>query len=240
VFSAHFGPLPSVLALLLPFALWRYRREGSEAQQRERVIVLVAALISFAVLLPLNISPSAVPRYALFLLPVIAAWTVAPAARELLATPRFRRYGLALLAVLALTFVQQSVDAALNDSSCPMSYIRWCLQHPGTRVPPTLHGRASLVVDRLAGPQQTVAFSGDVSSWIYPVYGARLTRPVVMLPESATAATVPQEADWVAIERLWQDGRRSELHQTLLRDPRFALVFDNPAFNRSAFHRLGR
>jgi hypothetical protein len=181
-----------------------------------------------------------VPRYALFLLPVIVAWTVAPAARELLASPRFRRYGFALLAVLAAAFVQQSVDAALHDSSCPMDYVRSCVRHPGTRVPPTLHGRASLVVDRLAGPQQTIALSGDVSSWIYPLYGAGLTRPVVMLPEGSTAATVPPEADWVAIERLWHEGKRSELHETLLRDRRFALVFDNAAFNRSAFRRVGR
>jgi hypothetical protein len=238
-FSADFGPLPSVLAVLLPFAVWRYRREGEPSLRSERMVATVAALIAFVVILPTNIAPPAMPRYALFLLPLIVVWTIAPAVRELLASVRLRRYGLAAIAVLMLGFVQQAADATMNDASAPLAYVRWCVAHPGTRRPPHLHERASIVVDGLAGPDDTVALYGDTSTWIYPMYGAHLTRPVLLLPEDATPAAIPPAARWVAIERWWNAGYGGlpPLYTALLRDPHFQLVFENERFSQAVFRR---
>jgi hypothetical protein len=239
-FSADFGPLPSVLAVLLPFAVWRYRREGEPSLRTERMVASVAALIAFVVILPTNIFPPAMPRYALFLLPLIVVWTIAPTVRELLASVRFRRYGFAAIAVLMLGFVQQSADATINDASAPLAYVRWCAAHPGTRRLPHLHERASIVIDRLAGPDDTVALYGDPSTWIYPMYGARLTRSVLLLPEDVTPAAIPPSAQWVAIERWWDGGYGGlpPLYTALLRDPHFQLVFENERFSQAVFRRV--
>jgi len=240
IFSSHFGPLPSILAILLPLAWWRYRKVLPLEVMHERTITTVAALLAFAVMLPTKIHAPAMPRYALFMLPVVVGWTVAPATRELLADARLRRFGVAVLAVLAVVFTQQAIDAAINDSTAPLDYVLQCAAHPGTRQPPSLHQHASVVADQLAGPRDTIAFDGDISSWIYPAYGAELTRNVVMLPQGATAASIPDAADWVVIERWWAGGKAPVplLHAALLRDARFRLVFYNKGFNHSVFQRV--
>jgi hypothetical protein len=239
LFSSHFGPLPAVLLALLPFAVWRYRESGGRTIRRERTITSMAALLAFLVMLPTNIHPPAAPRYALFLLPLIIVWTIAPAARELLAGGRLRRYAAALAVLLVAVFAQQAIDAALHDASAPLKFARWCARNPGTREVPRLHEHASMVTDRLAGANDTIALYGDVSSWIYPLFGAGLTRPLIMLPEDATPSAIPPAADWVVIERWWKGGRAPAplLHEELRRSPEFRLVFHDRTFNQSVFRR---
>jgi hypothetical protein len=102
-----------------------------------------------------------------------------------------------------------------------------------------LHERASVVADRLAETDATIALYGDPGAWVYPLYGRGITRTVIMLPENATLSSIPSSAEWVVIERWWTGGTRDRppLHHQLARDRRFRLVFDNPMFNHSVFRR---
>lgn len=236
LFSSHFGPLFTVLVVALPFALWRYRAAG-----RERLVALAAAVLAFFVILPTYIHPPAMPRYALFLLPLVVILTIAPVTRELLSAPRTRRPAFALIGVLLLIFVQQAADAAINDAACPLRYVLETARHP-TRQPPHLHARGSLAVDRLAGPNDTIAMLTDVSGWIYPLFGEKLTRPLIMLRDDATPDTIPPAADWVVIERWWHagDARTQPLYVALARDARFRLEFENRSFAHSVFRRVSR
>jgi hypothetical protein len=172
VINSHFGLLFAAAALFLPFALWRYR---GDPLRRERLIALIASSAAFLIALPFvpPVSFASTARYLVFVVPFVLACSIAPLVREL--RPRAQR-----LAVIALVgvFCLEAIDIAMHDSFVPPEYIRWVIEHPGSRRPsiPTL--RAAVYADEVAGPADTIAFYGAADGWVYPVFGRDFRRTV--------------------------------------------------------------
>ncbi|HYU24965.1 MAG TPA: hypothetical protein VEO74_07165 [Thermoanaerobaculia bacterium] len=236
LFSSHYGSVFGLAALSLPLCIWTYRREGDEPLRRERTVAGIAAAIAFFILLPLIQYPQlALPsilRYTAFVLPVIYGWTVAPLVRSL-AMSRFRRYVHAVMAVLVAIFAANAADMAMNDAFAPLPYARWCAEHPGTRAIFWSSGHAETVVDRLAGPHDKIAIHGAGDTWIYPAYGAALSRAVVFVN---SVEEIPADAEWVAIDSNPAD---TQLYEALARDRRFRLVYRQQRDAQAVFRRVG-
>jgi hypothetical protein len=231
LFASHYGPAFALAALALPFCLWRYRGDA------ERTIAAAAAAIGVAVLLPLiqypRIAQPSILRYTLFALPVLYGWTIAPIVRNL-------RYAPAIVAALAVLFGIYALDMAWNDALAPLPYARWCAEHPGTREIFWSSAHAESVVDRMAGPHDTVAIHGEYDTWIYPAYGAALSRNVVF---ALAPRDIPPDAQWVVIDQMpsKQDGpdaEELEFFRALSRDPHFRLVYRNERANQAVFRRV--
>jgi hypothetical protein len=211
LFSSHYGPLFGLAALALPFCIWRYRRDGEDAVRKERTIAGAAAAIAFFVLTPLiqypQIALPSILRYTAFILPFVYGWTIAPLSRG-------SRYAPALVAGFIAIFAVNALDMAWNDTLAPLPYARWCAEHPGTREIFWASNHAESVVDRLAGPHDTIAVRAGGDAWVYPAYGAPLSRTVVFVRNG-----VPDTAQWVAIDD------DPQFINALARDPRFSIVY---------------
>jgi hypothetical protein len=217
LFASHYGAIFAIAVIALPFCLWRYRGDA------ERTIALGAAAIGVAILLPLiqvpRIANPSILRYTLFALPALYGWTIAPGVREL-------RYRHAVLAALVVFFAGNAADIAWNDVLVPLPYARWCARHPGTRTIFWSSTHAASVLDRMAGPRDTVALHGEYDVWIYPAYGAALSRNVVIV---RSVREIPPDAQWVAV-----DGDRQFI-DALLPDPRFRLVYREERTEQAVF-----
>jgi hypothetical protein len=258
IYFSHLGIPFALCALIAPFAAWRLRRgEGSY----ERWAITFAALAAFALLLPVVFQPHgmfaiSLPRYALFLVPVVFGWTIAPAAR---CARGPLRGGLIAIAVVA--FVLYGIDNALEDRFVPLDYVIWAKTHPGTRIIPFDPARSGSVLDRMAGPNDKVAFDATYASWIQPVFGPKLSRPVYFIPPGDGPPVIPDDAKWVVIDRsfniVWGSPAYKDLSQTatfmhtgvptpedlrvrraLLRDKRFKLVYFRKGANQLIFQRV--
>lgn len=197
ILNSDFGMLVGLSILVLPIAIWRYRRDGDRALRNERLIATAAALLSVLFLYPFMprdiVAVSA--RYSMVIAPFVIGWSVAPL-RNL--SPRI---AWAIVAALVVAFALDAVDVAWNDTFVTPSYLRWAMEHPGTRHPNQFSPRAATVVDDVAGPNDTVAFLGGADGWLYPLYGRRFTRHVRHLRYGATLRDVPPYAAWLVIDR---------------------------------------
>ena len=263
IYWSHYGVAFSLGVVLLPFTVWRYR-PGTTERRRERRIGTIAGVAAVALMLPIISRPigfyGTYPRYLLVILPVLFAWTLAP-----MVDARWHRrkiLGNAILVVLALLFSYNAVLCAEKDRFAPLEYVLWAAEHPGNRSIPFMGGRAASVADRRAGPHDKIAVEGSFETWVYPAYGATLSRPVVFLPPAATPADVPQDADWVIVDRSWNtiwgggledmgDGwtklakgkaspEETRFTESMKRDPRFRLVYHLERFNQAVFRRVTR
>lgn len=222
IYFSHLGAPFAIAALLLAFGIARYRRSGTESARHERDITTIATATAFLVLMPLHFVPfgmymATLPRFVLFIVPVVLNWTLAPAIREL-SQRKLARPALTL-AVASICFVSYAIDNAINDSFVPASYVAWATQHPGTRVIPFDPYRPASIVDRMAGPNDVIAVDGGVSTWTYPAFGQKLTRRVILLPPGKDGVVqVPDEAKWLIVDRswsvIWGDPRFRSLSQT--------------------------
>jgi hypothetical protein len=256
IYFSHFGVLMSLLMLALPFAAYWFGREES-GRRHERLVYSLAALLAFGLTLPVQFRPigffGSFPRYLLFVLPLIAGWTVAPVFRFLLSRGASR---VALL-MLSGIFAFWAVRLAQRDAFAPLEFVRWAAMNPGTRAVYFSPNRAASVADRLAGPHAKIAIDGSFDTWIHPAYGAELSRPVVFI---AGAAAIPPDAEWVIVDRSWaaiwghplltdmgtywkyrSRGRPTPadlaVFQGLQADPRFALVYRDERLNQAVFWR---
>ncbi|HEY0158832.1 MAG TPA: hypothetical protein VGF28_16225 [Thermoanaerobaculia bacterium] len=256
LFSSHFGAHFTLVFLGLPLAL--LARLAPE-RRRERLLAALATLIAVAVFLPLQMRPlgffNAFPRYLLFLVPVVCA-LVLPAALAFA-----RRASVAITAALLVFFVLHAVEYGARDRFAPFSYARAAASTGGTRTIFFRPQRAGSAVDRVAGQQDTIAFLGGFDAWTYPAYGPELSRNVLFLPLGATAADIPPQARWVVIDRgwriIWGDPRFEHmgqfdrmtsrgrpgpddlrLFQSLRRDCRFALIYNDRRLNQALFFRV--
>jgi hypothetical protein len=259
IYWSHYGYAFTLAVLVLPFSLWRYRTHGDTA--RERRIAGLVALIALAIMLPVMARPigfyGTFPRYLVFIVPVVHAFSLAPLVDELM--ERRRKLAYAALTIAASLVVYYAVLSAEKDRFAPMEFVVWAMKHPGTRDVPFMQ-RAATVADRRAGPYDKIYVDGAFDTWVYPAYGARLTREVVFLPAGATASDVPDDADWVVVDRSWRAIWGHERMQTMgnmwkhltkgtpapedvrltdsLRgDPRFRLVYDSRQLNQAVFRR---
>jgi hypothetical protein len=259
IFFSHYGALITILAILAPFCAWRI------APSRERFVATAAAGLAAAIILPLHMLPqgmaaASMPRYVAFLLPIIVCWSVPPLIDGLRAraTPLLAN---TFAAAIVAFFLLSAIDVAVNDRFAPLPFVRWAAQHPGTRQTWFIRNRAALIVDRHAGPNDTIAIDGGFDTWSYPAFGAHLTRRVIFLPDPATPNDVPPDARWVVIDRswnrIWEDPRLTDMGKfwqyvghgkplpqdtrlllALEHDPRFALVFYDPRANQAVFERV--
>ena len=263
IYFSSAGPLFTVLVLLLPIAVVKLRR-GDNATERN-VASMCAALASIIVLpaamRPLGFFAGAFIRYCAFVIPLVVCWTVVPAYFYLGATER-RRLAVIATAGLALFFAVEAAVNAMNDNFAPLDYALWMRAHPGNRTVYFDKGRAASVVDRVAGPNDTIAIDGAFGTWVYPAYGPQLTRNVVYLTPRSTPGSIPLRARWVIVDRSWNVtwshpqftdmgrfwryiGRGTpsaddvRLLNLLLRDRRFRLIYYEPRMNQAVFWRVG-
>jgi hypothetical protein len=216
VFFSDLGVPFAVCAVALPLGVFLFRREGARA---ERLAVSLAALAAFLLMLPVVFRPLGLfaisaPRYTLFILPVVFGWTLAPWLRL-----RASRAALQIaLAVAITTFVTYGWNAAQKDVFAPLRYVRWAIANPGTRVPPFHPNRLPAAIDRTAGPDEGIAIEAADAAWLYPVFGAKLTRPVQLIPFGETNPRIASNVNWIIIDRtfasVWKHPRFETLSET--------------------------
>lgn len=258
IYISHAGVPFALCALALPIVLLRFRRE--EGPSFERVAVLTACAITTVIMLPVVFSPHgfyaiSLPRYVAFLYPVIFAWVVPPLMNAL-----SRAIAAAIFGAALFSFFWYAQDNIVFDVFVPLDYIIYVGSHPGTRVIPFDANRGASIVDRAAGPNDSVAIEAAYGTWIQPAFGAKLTRPVHLMRTGASIADVPADADWVVVDRAYDvvwghpdfrdlsqvrryllRGRQPggfELAEALRRDRRFKAVFYNARRNQAVFRRL--
>lgn len=254
LYISHAGIPFSLAVLALPFALLRWRGEGAS---RERNAIVFASLLAFVFMLPVAFSPHgfyaiSLPRYVAFLYPVVFGFVVPPLTGAVARAT-------ALMAMVAAcgSFVWYAAWNVAFDDFVPPRYLRYALDHPGTRVIPFDPNRAASVLDRAAGSRDRVAVETAYSAWLLPAFGADLQRPVELF---TAGSAVPEDARWVAIDHgydvIWGHSALRDLSQVrrfgwkggagsadpriaaLLRDPRYEVVFYNRAKSQAVFRRV--
>ncbi len=263
IYFSHLGMIFSLCAMAWPLALIArsIRRDGNA---RERVIVTVAALVTFLSILPVSFRPHgmyaiSLPRYVLFLAPVIFGWTVVPLARRLerMSAP----VAAVWLGVLSVFFAAQAWEYGRNDTFVPRKYLEYVRSHPGTRVVAFEPNRAASVADRAAGPREKIALDAGFGTWIQPAFGRDLKRPVQFIQPGAGPPVIDPDVKWVAVDRMfrtvWGHPDFVDLSQAgeyltrgtpgpedlrviefLSRDPHFQTVFYNRRTIQALFRRV--
>ena len=264
IYFSNAGPLFTVLVLLLPMAILKLRRRGDAI---ERNVSSAAAAFASIIVLPAAMRPlgffaGAFIRYCAFVIPLVVCWTIVPAYLYLAAAERRQRLATIMTAGLALFFTLEAIDNAVNDNFAPLDYVFWMRAHPTSRKIYFGAPRAASIVDGLAGPNDTIAVDGAFGTWVYPAYGSRLSRNVVYLDRQSTPDSIPRNARWVIVDRLWNVawsnpkftdmgkfwqyiGRGTpsaddvRLLNLLRHDKRFVLVYYQPEGNQAVFWRAG-
>lgn len=195
IYFSHLGIPFALCAVAAPFFALKFRG-------RERVFVTLAAAAAFFIMLPVYFKPHgmftiSLPRYALFIAPVVFAWTVAPLA---MLGPRAAK---AMVAISAVAFSVYAVDNAKNDAFAPIDYVLWARRNPDVRMIPFDPGRAPSVADVNAGPHEKIGVDASFSSWIHPLFGRNLTRPVHFFPPGDGPVVIPDDVNWIVIDRSW-------------------------------------
>lgn len=264
LYFSHLGAAFAVAALAMPFCMLRFRNRGSGEVARERIAITIAALAAFTIVLPVRYLPEGLyvtylPRFVLFLVPVVLCWSVPPLMALL--RERSARAAYAAPVFAALLFSAYAIANGANDLFVPMKYVWWARAHPGTRVIPFDPNRPVSIADRAAGPNDVMAVDAGSSIWIYPAYGPRLSRRVELLPRSTDGMLhVPDDARWVVVDRswnvIWGDRRFRKLADyrkylargvpsaadmrvldQMRNDPRFATVYVDPRTVQGVFVR---
>ena len=261
IYMSHLG-MPFALCLIAaPFALVAWR---SGERRHERLIIGLAVLVAFFIQLPVMFRTHGtyligLPRYAMFFAAPVIAWSLGAAVIAL--SRRTTRTFAVLGAVLLATFAFYAVDFAIHDRFAPLSYVMELRKYPGSRfIPFDTRQRSTSVVDRWAGPNDLIAIDADWASWIHPIFGEHLTRPVYFIKPGDGPVRIPPQTKWVVVERaysvIWgHDNLRTlagarqlfgrnkpkpeelRVYEALRRDPRFQLVWEQADRNQSVFRR---
>lgn len=206
-YEVYFSSLGSVFAiavLMIPLLALTPRGDSS---LRERIAVAVPALSAFVLMLPVGFKPHglyaiSLPRYALFLAPLLFAIVLPPLVSLL--ERRHRGLAAALVGALLIVFVANVIEYGSEDAFAPIDYVMWASTHKGTRSVPFDPHRAASVADRAAGPADRIAIDAGFGAWIYPAFGARLTRAVELIPEGSGAVVIGPDVKWVVVDRAYQ------------------------------------
>ncbi len=262
LYFSHFGIHFSIAAVLLPLVMIRLRRSSPQSLH-ERYALTAATFAAVVLLLPVNFKPKGLyaiylPRFVLFIVPVVFAWTIPPLV-DFLAAKR-RELATAAVALASLTFVGYATSYSINDRFVPLEFVLWAKDRPGNRVIPFFPYRAPSVVDGMAGPRDTIAFDAGHAAWLYPAYGKELERRVQYIRPGTGPPVIP-DVDWIVIERswsaIWGDPDFKDLSQAreflvrgrsqpedrrvadaVMRDPRYKLVFNDPRLRQAVFRRI--
>lgn len=264
MYFSHLGRIFALCAIAAPLAAWWSRGLAPEARTERRSIT-AAAIVAFVFMLPVEFLPHglytiSLPRYALFIVPIVFGWTLVP----LLVRLEGRSPIIAVIAGIAVPIVVFSVNAfeyAARDTFMPFDYVLWARKHPGTRSVPFDPYRAACVADRRAGPADRIAIDGGFGTWIHPAFGADLSRPVTFITAETDPHTIAGDVKWVVIDRAYNivwghpafhdlsEARKYLLRGTpkpddtrvfdaLRRDNRFQLVYYNPRMMQAVFRRV--
>jgi hypothetical protein len=262
VWTSNWGAILSLLLVALVACVWAYRRRGARV---ERAATSLGVLFTFLAILPVEGIPrgffNQFSRYTLFAIPVVAAWTLSPLLLDLRGRAgRFATAASLLAATGVAAFGARSLYVfGLHDAYAPLDYVAHVLEHPDDRIPFVRRNRAGSILDLLAASGDTCAFDLDFDGWIYPVYGVGWTRNVELLRPAPGEVPIPDDADWVAVDRSWNvffghpkfvdmgkfqwlgRGKPTDddlkVYRQLSRDPRFELVYDDRVQNQAVFHR---
>lgn len=200
VYYAHFGWLMSLLILLLPLGLARYARARDGTT--ETMVSVAGALVAALLVIPNRARPlgfwAAFTRYIMFIVPFVVAGALSPLLRDGLR--RQARWATAAPVALALAFAHNVYDYGRNDAFQPWSLV---LKSYASDARPLRAVRAAHIVDARAALDDTVAVDGLVDAWIYPLFGANMSRHVVLLQPRDGRVTIPESARWVVIDRSW-------------------------------------
>ncbi|HEX2120964.1 MAG TPA: hypothetical protein VHL59_04910 [Thermoanaerobaculia bacterium] len=261
IYFSHLGIPFSLCVFAAPFAVGAWReREG----RGERIVTAGATLATVVAMLPVVFSPHgmytiSLPRYVLFAVAPAMAWSAGAACHAL--SKRSAKSVWYLAAGAAVIFASYAIDFAVNDSFAPLGHVLRARETPGTRYIPFDPDRATSVVDLLAGPHDVIAVDAVWATWIHPLFGKDLTRPVYFIRRENGPLSIPATADWVVVERafnvVWRDPRMRSLADArtyflrnvpsadetrvadaLRRDPRFRLVWEEPRRNQAVFRRI--
>ncbi len=271
LYFSEWGLPSTVLFFALPFGVARYMRRASagSASRAERVAGSLVLLLAFVLILPIHFEPrgffAAFTRYTLFFPVVFAMWTAVPAVAELDARGGRWRTGAAVaMAVSVCTFGWYMVDEVRNDHLEPLDYVLAIVEHPEQRRSrrSAWNNRAGFLVDRVAGPDDVIAFDGVEDSWSYYCFGVGLRRGVVYLhPDRGLPVEIPKEAKWVVVDRIlsiafghpgfrdfgdWAEyfgkGTPTEedlaVFNQLSSDPHWKLVYRQAEMNQAVFERV--
>jgi len=248
LYFSHLGIPFAIAFVLFPVGVILWVRRATP----EALAMTVAATAAMMAMLPTQGYPHgmfaiSLPRYMLYFVPVIFAWTIVPPARG----------AVTIIAILLAFFVYYAIDFTANDRFEPWSYVVWAAKHPGTRVVPFDPNRAACVVDRAAGPRDTIAIDAAFGSWLYPAFGAQLERNVEFIQNGV----IPPDAQWVIVDRgfqaVWSHPDFHDLSQArqfltrgkpapgdlqvvqeLANDARFIRVYYDPKANQAVFRRV--
>jgi 4-amino-4-deoxy-L-arabinose transferase-like glycosyltransferase len=265
LFFSTYG-LPTTLAILgLPFALARYRTSGLTT---ERALAAIAALLAWVAILPIRFDPhpegffEGLVRYTYFFPAILLALTVAPLVLELARSRRRRSFALSAVVGAGVVYAYVAVHSAVDDAYAPIDFVATVFADPKySRAIRTWTIRAGSWVDANAGPNDVIAFDGAFDAWIYPAYGADLSRRLIFLHSDGAPPTIPSEANWVAIDRSWScvfghpkfidfgvwwkyilRGKPLPedlvVYNQLLTDPQFKLVYRDDRANQAVFKRV--
>ncbi len=263
LFFSHLGIPFAVSALMLVPSLVMLVR--SRRAPRGLLLSVAATLLALFALLPVISVPSgmyliSVPRYVLFLVPVVFCSTISGLVSQYELDRRIWTARI-LLAVAITFFGAYALDNARNDTFAPFEYVKWATHHPGTRVIPFDQKRAASLIDRRAEADDAVSLDAAFATWIHPAFGAGLTRRVdLILPDAPIV--IADDVRWVGIDRAYQvvwgnanfvslaDSKRflmrgqlqpedRRVFDAMTRDRRFSLVFYNPRTMQAVFERNG-
>jgi hypothetical protein len=261
IWMSHYGAVFSVLAALLIPCIAVFLKRGSRL---ERAAASLGALAIYAAMLPIAIHPAgffAHARFLIFVVPVVALWTISPLVRMIEESASWLRVPvLAMIAVGVASWGARSAFAfGVHDAYAPIEYVEYMMDHPDNRVPFVRRNRAASVFDANAGPAETCAMDVGFDTWVYPAYGAHWTRTVEFLKPAAGEVAIPDDASWILVDRSWNvffghpkftdmgqarylgRGRPTDddlkVYRQLARDPRFALVYEDRSQNQAVFRR---
>jgi hypothetical protein len=263
IYFSHLGIAFALCTLFLP--LFRLRLRGVAPERHlERHAIATAATLALFLIFPVRDKPMphgvyliALPRYVLFIVPVVFGLTVAPLMTRL--KPAHAQIAIYLCAAW---FSREALYYVLHDRFVPYDYVvRYARENPGTRLIPFDVSRAATIVDRKAGPRDTIAFDAGYAAWIHPAFGKDLGRPVVFIDGPAHGvAGIPEDARWVVIDRgfraAWQHPKLRDLSayrqyfdrgqpspeerrllRELLQDPRWEPIYFFARRNQAVFRR---
>ena len=263
LYFSHYGVHVSLLILLLPLGIGWARRQLDVRTRTELSIVSIAALVLVGLNLLIGLRPyggfAFIPRFLFFALPILLVWTWCPGVIYFCRRSRWWWMPVAASVVVPTAYIGITVN---EDRFSPLEYVEWLWRAPEWRRE-IYHTdwRAASVVDLLAMPDATVAIDSGYDGWVYPLYGAEMSRTVRIILDGDEPYEPGPDVQWVAIDhafsKVWGHPgftdmsqasrfidrgavRESELrvYRSLLQNPDFKLVYFFPKRFQAVFQRV--